>query len=208
WSGTVVAVTSGDAPALASGQVESWRPAAGHLVLDGWLAPLAPAESPPPASPDSSASDAVSPTAPATATAPLTSPGELTPALQSPDPAVGPAGTPVELAPGPIADFDAHFDPTGSRLAVWVLDAPDSSAGRLWLVVLDPAAGRVDPSLQPMAAPGQQALRGFTIDSGRLAWATPAGQDGQPSSVHVLAWNGDAFGQVESVPGGNPQIVR
>ena len=65
-----------------------------------------------------------------------------------------------------------------------------------------------DPALQPMAAPGIQALHGFTIDTGRLAWASPAGQDGQPSSVQVLAWKGDDFGQVQSVPGGDPQLVR
>ncbi len=234
WSGTVT--PADPAEAAASGQVESWRPATGHLVLDGWSEALTPLPSaspgpdatassaPSPSAPDQSAaaatkgpsgkhqsngsaahaSPSITPVAPADASgAPPASPSAPIPSL-----AEGPTGTPIELAPGPIADFDARFDPTGRRLAVWVLDAPDSSAGRLWLVVLDPVAGSVDPNLQPMPAPGVQALRGFTIDTGRLAWATPPGQDGQPSSVQVLAWMGDAFGQVESVPGGNPQIVR
>lgn len=208
WSGTVTPAGGTAAGAPAFGQVEAWRPATGRLVLDGWTSALAPQPSSSPGPTESTSGEPPSgaPASPPPTVAPAgTAPA---PAGPSSSPGIGPVGTPIELALGPIADFDAQFDPTGRRLAIWVLDAPDSSAGRLWLVVLDPVAGAVDARHQPMAAPGVQALRGFTIDRGRLAWATPAGQDGQPSSVQVLAWKGDDFGEVQSVPGGNPQVVR
>ncbi|HJW21117.1 MAG TPA: zf-HC2 domain-containing protein [Candidatus Limnocylindrales bacterium] len=216
WSGTVTPTDPASDGTFVVGQVKSWRPASGRLVLDGWTAPLAPV-----ATPEPSGEPATSAPSPGEAggvptngrlstptSAPSEEPVESADPSASTSPPVGPIGTPIELAPAPIAEFDAHFDPRGTRLAIWILDAPEASAGRLWLVVLDPVAGAVNPSLQPMAAPGVQALRGYTIDTGRLAWATPAGQDGQQSSVQVLAWKGDNFGQVQSVPGGNPQIVR
>ena len=154
------------------------QPAAGHLVLDGWLEPLdtagAPAKSPA-GSPDGS-------------------------------PTVGPAGTPVELAPGPITAFEAAFDPSGTRLAVWVADAADPTIGTLRLVVLDHGRGRVDARPSPL--PAVRALRGVSIDQNRLAWVTPPGQDGNQSTVQVLAWSNDDFGQVESVPGDQLTIVH
>ncbi len=216
WSGTVAPSDPSSAPPFAPGQITAWRPATGHLVLDGWSAPLAPSPSPvasgePSSSPATSGGPVAPPTptvTPVTPVEPTSSEPAASPGAASPAPMLGPAGTPIELAPGPVAEFDARFDPTGTRLAVWVLDTPQASAGRLWLVVLDPLAGGPNPSLQPMAAPGVQALRGFSIDSGRLGWATPPGQDGQPSRVQVLAWKGDAFGLVESAAGESVEIVR
>jgi hypothetical protein len=105
-----------------------------------------------------------------------------------------------------VSDFDAQFDPHGTRLAVWIADPADPSVGTLRLIVLDPAAGGVDTALQPLAP--TEALRGFSIDEGRLGWVTPPGQDGKPTSVRVLAWLGDQFGKVQTVTGGHPQIVR
>jgi hypothetical protein len=122
--------------------------------------------------------------------------------------AVGPAGTPWLLADGPLGDFEARFDPTGTRLAVWTANVTDTTLGPLWLVVLDPVAGAPNETVQPLPAGGIVALRGFSIEEGRLGWVTPPGQDAQPSSVQVLAWQGDDFGKVQTVPGGNPQIVR
>jgi hypothetical protein len=84
----------------------------------------------------------------------------------------------------------------------------DTTLGPLWLVVLDPVAGAPNETVQPLPAGGIVALRGFSIEEGRLGWVTPPGQDAQPSSVQVLAWQGDDFGKVQTVPGGNPQIVR
>jgi hypothetical protein len=204
WSGTVMPVgPAADGP-FTFGLVLAWGPASGHLVLDGWSAPLAELPTPSPSEDASPVGGSPAVTSPAVGPESPT----VGPESPSPAPTIGPAGTPIELAAGPIADFDARFDGEGTRLAVWVLDSPDSSAGRLWLLALDPDAGAVDRDLHPMDPPGVQALRGFTIGTGRLAWATPAGQDGQPSTVQVLAWKGDEFGQVKSVPGGNPQIVR
>ena len=112
------------------------------------------------------------------------------------------------LAEGPLPDFEARFDPTGTRLAVWTANPSDTSLGLLWLVLLDPAAGAPIGTPQPLAAGGVVAQRGFSIEDGRLGWVTPPGQNSQPSSVQVLAWKGDDFGKVQTVPGGNPQIVR
>lgn len=157
-----------------------WVPATGRLVLDGWNAPL---------EADTSAS-------PATTVGPGGSLGTL----------VGPAGTPVDLVVGPISAFDARFDPTGIRLAVWVADASDPTVGTLQLVVLDRAHGRIAQNLKPL--PSVAALRGFSIDSGRLAWVTPPGQNGNQSVVQVIAWSADTYGQIETRPAGQPFIVR
>ena len=97
------------------------------------------------------------------------------------------------LADGPIADFDAWFDPTGTRLALWVADPVDPSVGTLRLVVLDPETLQVDTTTDPL--PGVAALRGVSISNGRLAWVTPPGQDGQGSHVQVLAWKAASSGR-------------
>ena len=55
---------------------------------------------------------------------------------------------------------------------------------------------------------GIRALKGVSIDTGRLAWVTPPGQDGNQSTVQVLAWANDDFGQVETVPGAQLTIVH
>jgi hypothetical protein len=157
-----------------------WVPATGRLVLDGWTTPLEPGAS---ATPATSAG-----------------PGE------SPAPRVGPAGTPVDLVVGPISAFDARFDPTGIRLAIWVADSSDPTVGTLQLVVLDWAHRRIAQDLKPL--PSVAALRGFSIDSGRLAWVSPPGQNGNQSVVQVLAWSADTYGQIETRPAGQPFIVR
>jgi len=107
---------------------------------------------------------------------------------------------------GPIADFQMTFDPTGTRLAIWIADASDPTVGTLQLIVLDPESGNIDPSLTPL--PGVPAMRGFSIELGRLAWISPSGQDGAESSVHVLAWSTDTFGEVQTRPASHLFIVR
>jgi hypothetical protein len=163
WSGTLLG-----GPGLSGLQLAS-----GHLVLDGWLAPLgAPIASEPPAS----------------------------------GARIGPAGTPVDLVAGPVTGFDTQFDTTGTRLAVWVADASDPTVGTLRLVVLDSANGTINDQLNPLRS--ERALKGVSMDEGRLAWVSPPGENGNQSSVRVLAWSGDNFGQVTTVPGEQLHIIR
>ena len=196
WSGTVVQAADGD----------GIQPATGALVLDGWSEPLASAEAGPSDAPSATATEPTT-----DASAPITPSG--VPASSGPLPssaaADGPAGTPVVLVAGPVGDVDVRFDPTGTRLVVWTADPGTPDVGPLWLLVLDPVAGGPNATVgSPLPAPGVAALRGFALDDGRLGWVTPPGQNGQPSSISILAWKGDAFGQVQTVPGRNPQIVR
>jgi hypothetical protein len=156
-----------------------WRLGTGNLVLDGWSTGVLAASS---AAPDAS------------------------PAPAATTPPVGPIGSPVTIVEGPAAAFTGKFDPTGTRLAIWVGDDHDATVGRLYLQVLDPATGAVDPAIAPL--PGVPALRRFSIEAGRLAWVSPPGQDGQESSVQVLGWSHDNFGEVRTIPSRDLFIVR
>jgi hypothetical protein len=187
WSGTLIPDVTGT----------GWDLGTGRLVIDGWFDPAAA----PIASPDPSAS------ADATATPEPTPTASLDP-LASPVPTEppGPAGAPVALAEGQVSDFDVRFDPTGTRLAVWIRDPENPGLGTLRLFVIDPVSGLIDPAVDPL--PAATALRGFSIDEGRLAWVTPPGQDGEASHVQVLAWTGDEFGQVRSIAADRLFVVR
>jgi hypothetical protein len=152
----------------------TWALGTGELVLDRWSGGQdgpAPAESP-----EASAGASADP-------------GE--------QPVIGPVGLRTILVPGDKVTFEASFDPSGSRLAIWVGEALDEKVGRLHLLVVDPASGAVGET-SPLDR--ELALRRFSIDKGRLAWVTPSGQDGQESSVQVLGWRGDDFGEIETDP--------
>jgi hypothetical protein len=58
------------------------------------------------------------------------------------------------------------------------------------------------------APAGVAALPGFSIGQGRLAWATPPGQDGEGSRIQIVAWNEDGVGTIETAPGENLVVVR
>jgi hypothetical protein len=103
------------------------------------------------------------------------------------------------IADGPLADWDARWDETGTRLAVWVADADDPAVGLLSLYVVNPIDGRIDLANPPL--PNEPALAGFSIADGRLAWAAPAGNSGKAKHVKILAWTNRGFGQVESEDG-------
>jgi WD40-like Beta Propeller Repeat len=118
---------------------------------------------------------------------------------------VGPAGHPTPIVPSHVEDFVARFDPAGIRLALWVSEHADSADGRLHLVVIDPATGSIRAN-RPLS--GEPALRRFSIDANRLAWVSPSGQDGQESSLQVLGWSGDTFGEIHSEPSANLLILR
>jgi hypothetical protein len=125
-----------------------------------------------------------------------TAPGEST---------VGPVGQPTPLVTGQVADFRVKFDPEGRRLAVWVGEHLGEAVGRLHLVVIEPATGTIQ-SVEPL--PGAPALRRFSIDVNRLAWVSPPGQDGQESSLQVLGWDGDTFGEIHTEPAQDLFILR
>ena len=118
---------------------------------------------------------------------------------------VGPAGHPGPLAQGHVEDFRAQFDPDGIRLAVWVSEHRSDAVGRLHLVVIDAASGAV---IAEQLQPGVPSLRRFSIDTNRLAWVSPPGQDGQESSLQVLGWTGDTFGEIQSEPAPELFILR
>ena len=110
------------------------------------------------------------------------------------------------VADGPFAEFDVRWDETGTWLAVWLADASDPAIGRLSLLQLDPVTGEL---ARPHGAPRDtRALPGFSIANGRLAWATPPGQDGEGSRVQVVAWTDDAVGAVESGPVENVVVIH
>jgi hypothetical protein len=103
-------------------------------------------------------------------------------------------------------DFDVRWDESGEWVAVWVADERDPSTGRLTLYHVDAKRERLD---KVKGAPREvQALPGFSIGSGRLAWATPRGKDGEGSRVQIAAWAGDGIGRVESSPGEDVHIIR
>ena len=103
------------------------------------------------------------------------------------------------IAEGPLADWDARWDETGTRLAVWIAEPDDPTVGRLSLYVVDPFNGQIDLATPPLS--NAPALAGFSIADGRLAWAAPAGTTDKTSTVSILAWTNAGFGQVESAPG-------
>jgi hypothetical protein len=116
----------------------------------------------------------------------------------SPVPTIGPTFEPQVIAEGPVAEFDARWDDTGTWLAIWVADPVDPSIGRLSLLHVDPTTGVID---RPLGSPQDvPALPGFSIGAGRLAWATPPGQGGEGSRIQIVAWTEDAVGAIESIP--------
>ncbi|MGK2849706.1 MAG: zf-HC2 domain-containing protein [Candidatus Limnocylindrales bacterium] len=105
-----------------------------------------------------------------------------------------------------VADFDVRWDGSGTWFAVWVSDPTDPSLGRLSLFQVDPSTGVLG---QPDGAPrGVPALPGFSIEQGRLAWATPPGQGGEGSRVQIVAWSDGGVGTVETAPGEDLVVVR
>lgn len=108
------------------------------------------------------------------------------------------------IAAGRMEDWDARWDETGTRLAVWIADAQDPTVGRLSLYVVDAFDGRID--LKKPLLDSAPATAGFAISDGQLVWAEPS-TDGTPTGgrIQVLAWTDDGAGTVETVPG--PVIV-
>jgi hypothetical protein len=104
------------------------------------------------------------------------------------------------------AGFDVRWDEAGEWVAIWVADAVDPGVGRLSLYHVDAARGKLEHLKDAPA--GVPALPGFSIGQGRLAWATPPGQDGEGSRIQIVAWNDDGVGTIESAPGEDLVLIR
>jgi hypothetical protein len=124
-----------------------------------------------------------------------------------PAPGVDPSARTEEaedvLAAGPVDDWQARWDETGTRLAVWLADGDDPTRGLLSLYGIDPSTGRIDQD--EILLEDAPALPDFSIGSGRLAWLA-ASEDGS-SKVNVLAWGEAGIGQVELVPDASPLVI-
>jgi hypothetical protein len=112
------------------------------------------------------------------------------------------AADPQPLLPGnaaPVRDWEVRWDPSGRYLGAWVADPLSPGLGRLTLFAINRTTGRIDPDHKPVLRDAP-ALPGFAIGDGRIAWATPPGQDGEGSRLLVLAWKGPDAGRVRSDP--------
>jgi hypothetical protein len=117
-----------------------------------------------------------------------------------------PARDSLVLAETATAGFDVRWDESGEWVAVWVADEADPSVGRLSLYRV--SEGRAELERPDDAPSGVPALPGFSIGEGRLAWATPPGQDGEGSRIQIVAWSDDGVGTVESAPGEDLVVIR
>lgn len=104
------------------------------------------------------------------------------------------------------AGFDVRWDESGEWVAIWVADPVDHNVGRLSLYRINEGRDRLE--LLDDAPTGVPALPGFSIGHGRLAWATPPGQDGEGSRIQIVAWNDDGVGTTESAPGEDLVVIR
>jgi hypothetical protein len=134
-------------------------------------------------------------------------PGEATPSPTPFTPLLGPEPLPTSsgMPEGWIRDWDVRWDPSGTRLAVWSADPLDAGLGRLSLLTIDGPTGRVD--LAGSLLIDAPALAGFSIAEGRIAWATPPGQDGDGSRLFVLAWDTGGSGRIDSQPAMSGAVV-
>lgn len=89
-----------------------------------------------------------------------------------------------------VKDWQVRWDESGSVLALWV--AGSNGVGRLSLFSVDPGDGSVDLA-KPMLE-DQPALEGFSLHTGRLAWAAPT--DTGDTALEVLDWSGQNVGQI------------
>jgi hypothetical protein len=105
----------------------------------------------------------------------------------------------VTIAAGQMTDWDARWDKTGTKLAVWIADSQNPEVGFLSLYAIDPFDGRID--LKKPLLNAARATAGFSISDGKLVWAEPS-EDGSGTGgrILVLAWTDHGAGTVETVP--------
>ncbi|HEV7810418.1 MAG TPA: hypothetical protein VGO64_07450, partial [Candidatus Limnocylindrales bacterium] len=102
------------------------------------------------------------------------------------------------VAAGRMADWDARWDPTGTKVAVWIADTQDLNLGHLSLYAVD-GDGRID--LRKPILDAVRATAGFSISAGKLVWAAPSADGSQAGGrILVLAWTDHGAGTIETLP--------
>jgi hypothetical protein len=96
-----------------------------------------------------------------------------------------------------VVDWDARWDATGTKLAIWVA-SDGGQLGRLSLYDVDAFDGRID--LKKPLLDAVPAAAGFSISDGKIVWAEP-GTDGSGAGGRVLvfAWTDHGAGTVETL---------
>jgi hypothetical protein len=101
------------------------------------------------------------------------------------------------IASGRVDDWDARWDSTGTKLAVWIADPDNAQVGTLSLYSLDPFDGRID--LKKPLLDGTPATAGFSMSDGKLVWAEPSTDGSGSGNVLVLAWTDKGAGTVQTL---------
>jgi hypothetical protein len=143
-----------------------WRPANGTLVLARW-----------------DPTQLVAPVSPSPSPVP-----------SGAAPSASPAAPVALLASGPVGDWDARWDESGTYLGLWVSDRAGSQTGKLTLHTVDLATGALDAAGALLT--DQSGQPGFSLAQGRLAWVAPDGVTG--SVVKVYAWAGAKGGTAQT----------
>ncbi len=122
-------------------------------------------------------------------------------AMNGSSPDATPNPQPLDAGTGSdhVQDWEVRWDPTGHYLGVWIGDPLTPGIGRLSVLTIDRSTGRVDASHAAILR-DTPALAGFAIGDGRIAWATPPGENGDGSRLSVLAWKGPDAGRMHSEP--------
>lgn len=106
-----------------------------------------------------------------------------------------PTQLPSLAGDGQVVAWDARFDPSARHLAAWTSDRAGAVVGSLSLIDVNP-----DGTLGKTRFQTDAALMNYSLDAGRLVWATAPGQNGQGSVVAVYAWTKDGGGRLDSAP--------
>ncbi|HET7474216.1 MAG TPA: hypothetical protein VFJ71_13915, partial [Candidatus Limnocylindrales bacterium] len=106
----------------------------------------------------------------------------------------------ITIGFGRVDDWTAAWDPSGTRLAVWIADHQNPAIGRLSLYAVRQFDGSID--LKAPLLESRIALAGFAISDGELIWAQPS-RDGSAAkaTLQLLAWTDDGIGTVQTYEG-------
>jgi hypothetical protein len=110
------------------------------------------------------------------------------------------------IAAGRMSDWDARWDETGTRLAIWIADAADPAFGQLSLYEVNPFDGKIN--LRKPLLDGRPARAGYAISQGKLVWAEPAAGGIGSGRILVYGWTDTGSGTVETAPPGQVIVVR